>query len=407
MLYIESTGNIIPSIVIAINNIAVLSELYEDYLDAISYLMREGMRYGIYFVVTATSSRDFKYGMAGNFKQQYVLQLNDDSDYSTYIGKTDGLFPHHNKGRGLISINKKIYEYQTAFVVHDEKQQNHHIVGACEALAASWNGERATRVPILPEEVSIEFLSSSVTPHSLKLPVGVDKTSLQIVSYPFEEYFITTVLSNEVKLCSQFGSGLAKLTAQCVGIHTTFIDMSDSTREYLDNTVKYYGGNMNWNDIASWIYQLALKRHNEYKTSIENGEAPKTYEEELIFINGFKEFYSHLTDQGAEMIRSVFAICQNTYNLHFVVLDSPRGFSDSKMAHPFDPDKKDGSWYKKMISGNDGIWLGNGIIDQNMLYSGITSTLPIPNDFGYIVINNKAISCSKMLNELREDADNE
>ncbi len=390
--YIESSGRKVPAVVVVINNFAAFAELYEERIDAVSYLLREGVKYGIYFVVTAVGTSDIGFRMMQNFKQQLVLQLNDDSDYSIIVGKTDGLFPHRNKGRGLIRIDKKLYEFQTAFVVQDEKQQYRTIASECEKLSSGWSGSRAKRIPILPDEVDIEFMSSYVTQHSLKLPVGVDKSSLQVSFYPFGDSYVNLIMADDDGLCGSFGGSLAKMTAQYAGIKPTFVDMSDSMRNYFGDSVKYYGSKDNLNVLVSQLFEMVKNRNNEYKTAIQNGETPPTYQEELIFINGIKAFSSYLTGQSPEMFGLVMLKGETQYNIHFVVLDEVRNIKSFQMT----------DWYKEKISGSDGIWIGGGIRNQYVLNSNANADLP--NDFGYLIINGKAVSCAKMLNELKESA---
>ena len=397
--YIESTGKKIPSIVVVINNFAAFSELYEERVDAVSYLLREGVKYGIYFVVTAVGTSDVGFRMTQNFKQQLVLQLNDDSDYSIVVGKTEGLFPHRNKGRGLIRIDKKLFEFQTAFVVRDEKQQYKAIVSECDKLAAAWNGNRAKRIPILPDDVDVEFLSAYVTPHSIRLPVGVDRASLQVSFYPFGDYFITPVMADNDSLCRSFGASLAKMIGSYSDIDTTFIDMTDSFQEYLENGVEYHGSKDNMNDFISNLFQLVVARFQEHKQAIEKGENPKSFEEKLIIINGFEAFTSYLTGKSPEMLSLIFANGQGI-SLHFILLDPVRNFKGIQI--------KNDEWYqayKAKISGSDGIWLGSGIRNQYVLNSNASAD--VSDEFGYLVVNGKVISCAKMLNELKESADYE
>ena len=393
--YIESSGKKIPSIVIIINNYAAFAELYEERLDAVSYLLREGVKYGVYFVVTAVGTNDIGFRMLQSFKQQLVLQLNDDSDYSMVVGKTEGLFPHRNKGRGLIRLDKTLYEFQTAFVVRDEKKQYSTLTAECEKLSAGWKGNRARRIPILPNQVDCEFLAPYVAQGSLKLPVGVDKSSLQVSAFPFGDNYINLVMAVDDSLCSSFGAGLAKLTGHDAGINTTFIDMTDSLRDYLKDSVAYFSGKDNLNGLVSTLFETVKTRNNEYKTALENGESPKVYEEMLIFINGLKAFSSYLTGQGPEMLGLILLKGETAYRMHFIILDSVRNIKEFQMT----------DWYRKKISGSDGIWLGGGISSQYVL--NYSQAAEITNDFGYLIINGKTVSCAKMLHELKENADYE
>ena len=48
--YIRSSGKTLPSVIIAINNFAAFTEAYEEKEEAVSFLSREGTKYGILYV---------------------------------------------------------------------------------------------------------------------------------------------------------------------------------------------------------------------------------------------------------------------------------------------------------------------------------------------------------------------
>jgi len=181
--YIKSSGKTLPSIVVAINNFAAFTEAYEEKEEAVSYLSREGTKYGVYFVLTALGTGAVRFRLLQNFKQLLVLQLNDETDYSSVVGKTDGLFPSKFKGRGLIKRDE-LYEFQLASLTDDEVPFA-FIQETCKELAEKWEGETARKIPILPDKVNVEFLSDYVDANKkLNIPVGVEKNPLNSPNVP-------------------------------------------------------------------------------------------------------------------------------------------------------------------------------------------------------------------------------
>ena len=57
------------------------------------------------------------YKIINNIKNNISLQLKDKSEYSAVVGKTDGLEPENNEGRGLIRGTPFALEFQTALPV--------------------------------------------------------------------------------------------------------------------------------------------------------------------------------------------------------------------------------------------------------------------------------------------------
>ena len=65
---------------IMINNYEVLGETYESYIDIIASLSREGEKYGIFFVISATGVNAVRGKTAQNFATQLCLQCNEEGD---------------------------------------------------------------------------------------------------------------------------------------------------------------------------------------------------------------------------------------------------------------------------------------------------------------------------------------
>ena len=113
--YNRSSGKNLPYILTVIQNYAGFCETYEELEPQVALLSREGSKYGILFVITAVNSNAVRYRTLQNFRQLFVLQMNDSSDYSGILGSTGGVVPGRCKGRGLVKTDR-VYEFQTASV---------------------------------------------------------------------------------------------------------------------------------------------------------------------------------------------------------------------------------------------------------------------------------------------------
>ena len=89
--YYRNSGTVIPNIVVVLNDFSGFAEQYEDFQDDFTVLSRDGVKYGIYFAVSATGTNAIRYRTQQNFRVVMTLQLNDATDYSIIVGKTDGL----------------------------------------------------------------------------------------------------------------------------------------------------------------------------------------------------------------------------------------------------------------------------------------------------------------------------
>ncbi|MEK3713913.1 type VII secretion protein EssC [Paenibacillus sp. FSL R7-0333] len=103
--YCNATGEKVPYIVIMLDNFTGFAEAYDDYVMDLAKLVREGGGYGIYFVFTANTVSSYPYRISQNIKQSLVFQMSDRLDYSSVLGRTDGMEPTHTVGRGLLKEN--------------------------------------------------------------------------------------------------------------------------------------------------------------------------------------------------------------------------------------------------------------------------------------------------------------
>ncbi len=99
--YYRNSGTVIPNIVVVLNDFSGFAEQYEDFQDDFTVLSRDGVKYGIYFAVSATGTNAIRYRTQQNFRVVMTLQLNDATDYSIIVGKTDGLIPSAYKGKRI------------------------------------------------------------------------------------------------------------------------------------------------------------------------------------------------------------------------------------------------------------------------------------------------------------------
>ena len=155
--YIRSSGRTLPSIVVGVSNAAAFSESFPEEEDAVIQMSREGMKYGIFFVLTSPGTGSLRFRLLQYFSQSFVLQLHDESEYAAVLGRTEGLYPSGYKGRGLVR-KKELYEFQTARLTETDPPFE-WIRTFSKTAAKTWKGAAAPKVPVLPEKVEIDFLN--------------------------------------------------------------------------------------------------------------------------------------------------------------------------------------------------------------------------------------------------------
>ncbi len=393
--YIRNSGSVLPSIVVAISNVAAFMETYEEHESSIAFLSREGTKYGIYFVLTALGFGDVRFRLMQSFKQLITLQMNDESDYSSIVGKTDGLVPSKYKGRGLIKTDE-IYEFQTASLTSEDVPFM-FIQEQCRRIRAQWSGQTARRIPILPKVVDSGFLRDYVSPEGgLKLPIGVETNSLNVNMYPFDDSLITMVLSAGDEF-REFVADLSAFIGRYSGVTGCVFDMPKSITETC-GTLKLCNSTKLAEEEISVLFDQMVYRNNTYKDSIEAGIECEHFEKIVVVINSMSLLRESVGEEANEKLSLILEKGSVEYGIHFIIGEQTRASSTVFYEN----------WYKSNVSENDGIWIGDGATDQYQLKISKSSQDvrgEIPSGFGFSLIRGKTIKVKLLRERVGGDED--
>ena len=396
--YVNATKEKIPSLIIMINNYAAFTELYEEKEEAVSYLTREGTKYGIYFVLTAVGTSVVRFRLLQNFKQMFVLRLNDEADYSTILGKTDGLFPSNHAGRGLVRTDD-LYEFQIARATNEDIPFSFFQKESVR-LSELWVGESANKTPVLPEEVDMEFLTDYVNQSKpFDIPIGVEKSSLQVHKYPFDQSYINCVLSTNDE-GEDFLYDLSVFMKKTQGFSTAMFDAKHSYTDKSFEGIDYYSTVKENETAVSELFDLVLYRNNSYKEALEKGAETEPFEQKVVFINSILALKNQLSIEVKEKLNLILEKGNIKYNIVVIFFEQVKNMS----MYSFD------AWYKEHISLGDGIWVGNGITDQYQLKPNTTTSEmreDEPSGFGFGVQNGKAIKIKLLCLEKGDKGEDE
>ena len=392
--YIMANENKLPNILIIINNFAAFTETYPDKEDAIAFLSREGTKYGIYFVLTAVGTNAVRFRLLQNFKQLIAMQMNDESEYSTIVGKTDGLLPSKFKGRGLVKLDA-IYEFQTAHITK-EPVPFKFIQNYCIEYQAKWNGTSARKIPILPEKVDIDFLGDYVNNNkALSLPIGVEKNTLQVHYYPFGSSYINLVLSASNEYLA-FLYALSKLMVEKCALDVSIFDLPQCYIHENNNRFEYYTQAKECEEAMVKLFDFLVYRNNTYKEALERGEEAPVFQRKVIVINSLTALKNALSREANDRLDLILEKGEAKYNVTFILAEPVKNLTSISFE----------KWYKKHITENDGIWIGNGITEQYQL-KALKNTKEmyeeITQEFGFAMEKGKPIKI-KVLNIKLEEA---
>ncbi|MEK4473407.1 type VII secretion protein EssC [Paenibacillus sp. FSL R7-0048] len=177
--YSAATGEKVPYIVILLDNYTGFSEAYDDFILELSKLVREGGNYGIYFVFAANAVNSYPYRISQNIKQALVYQMSDRLDYSSILGRTEGMEPTNTVGRGLLKDNR-ILEFHTALPV--DGSSDDQIAASLRRISSEMKAVAGVNNPmgisVIPDKLSLAELLERVPKEQPQgnylVPLGLD-----------------------------------------------------------------------------------------------------------------------------------------------------------------------------------------------------------------------------------------
>lgn len=153
---------ILPYVVLIIDNIAPLLQIFSEMEAFLIRLTQEGGSYGIYLIFTCGTTSGAGFKIKQNIKTKIALQMADQADYYSIVGRTGGIIPQNTIGRGLFKEDK-VLEFQTALPAMDEDENKRSKLIREEAgrQKDGWTGRLPETLKMMPE--IIPYGSVSVT----------------------------------------------------------------------------------------------------------------------------------------------------------------------------------------------------------------------------------------------------
>lgn len=197
-------------IVVALANIAAFYDLYPGYEDALVTLTRDAPRYGIHFVISASSANAARMRLRANFSTSVVLMLNDESELITVLGHRPSTTVPRQDKRGYVTMGKETFEFQGASL-GPEGTTDAEAIAALARRRRSECAGAARKIPVLPRYVHVRQMGVEPVGRGL-VPVGFGKLSVEPVFFPLER-FPMLVLGNDVESIARYLAGLREALA--------------------------------------------------------------------------------------------------------------------------------------------------------------------------------------------------
>ena len=359
--YIKNSGQNLPLIGIVINNYDSFSESNPNAEEDLIKLTRDGQRYGVFFIITANGDGSIRRRIRQNFNTLFALRLNDVSDYNSIFGRVNNS-PKDIDGRGIFKTDE-VYEFQTSTIT-EEESSNEYIKNVGVKLCET-NKTIAKRIPTLPEVVTVDYVNKYLNGLS-NVPIGISKTSLEIVNYDFTNYLATFILSTNSNNTVSFSRALLQQLSKLNNIQLIVVDINKEISE-IKNNVKYYYDKEPKKVIDMLIdYIKKIKENNSIRT--------------VLYFQNFNKFKMKLESSKLDEFTKEI---KNSENISLIISDDYKKFKKVE----FD------SWYRNIQNDTDGIWIGTGLSDQNLFkMSKITKEMGnnYNNNFGFVIRDGRA-----------------
>lgn len=385
--YIKSKVGSLPNYIIVINNFEAFVENYEEKQEELNQMSREAFKYGIFFVVTASSDTSVRIKTRQNFSLVYALQQNNDADYSNILGNVRGRVPAKFKGRGLFKKDF-VYEFQTAYAT-DPENLTDYIIDKCRVYKAQ-SDFKLKRIPILPEVVDFDTVKNELVSDG-RIVVGVNKETLEIEKYNLKKNAITLISSYEIENTTTFVNSLANQIMYLKNYELLFVNTTDQV--FSNSNLE---GRIYTKDFDLIIEQLSNYIEQVYQIYEENkfdDHVILVQKKFMCIIYGAYDFFNKLGSDIKGKLNEMMRKDNQMGLVSFVLVDNP----DILKSFSYE------DWFKAGADLSRGIWIGSGIQDQSLFrVSKITreDREDISNEFGYLV-NSSKIARIKLLSSFK------
>ena len=354
--YIANSEEKLPLLVIVINYYDTFDENYGKLADSLTTLYRDGNKYGVMFVITANSSSSLTSRARQHFTNFITLKLSDDTKYMDAIDAPKGLIPSNFFGRGLIKIDKSVFEFQTAqFVERNQIVQN--IRQLTEQMKNAYT-YKAKVINVLPNEVNISLFNN--TEKSLdRIPIGYSENNKEPYFYNFTVNKINSIIANEMDSDKiNFIFALIKLLSSVENTQITLLDFAKMYDRQAEN-VKVINDDYN-NGVVEINNDFIKDKDNNIKN--------------ICIVLGIGQINDKLSESGRGVLGHFIENINAIPNASIILIDTYYSYKNIQLEN----------WYMTNIDKSYGIWLGNDVGSQVAINITNLSTEDRENNFPQI-----------------------
>ncbi len=324
-------NDIIPAVLVLLDNFAEFRQSYEDLIPDLSSLIREGLSKGIYFAVTADQLGTIPGRLMSLFNQRMTLKLADAADYSGVVGRV-GQDLDDIPGRGYMVVDRLTLEMQVAKPVEitglkaidgtplDDSGQLAHLLGL---MRRAWRSNKLPQtIDKLANVIKLADLVDQASDRRAEIMLGVERRELTPVPLNLKEqgpHFIVAGSPFSGK-STTLRTMILSLAARYSPERVAFIFI-DAQRRMFD-----YGGTRTLADLPH--VQIAISEQNREMVEPVIESVKQTFQnkngtalpEIFLFIDNYDDF-SDLFDRKSKPLTDLANIARRygSEGLHVVI----------------------------------------------------------------------------------------
>lgn len=274
--YLESGNCDLPQIVVLIDNLTAMRELYLLDNDFLLPVCRDGLAVGISFVIANSQTSGIGYKYLANFESRIALYCNDSTEYGALF---DGcrIRPDNLPGRCLISKDKTIYEAQTYLAFSGEKEVER--VGKIQDYVRMQNecypDAFAKPIPEVPNVLTPKVLKRKFrcTSDQKQLILGVDYETIEPVSFSLTDQSVLAVSGPAERGRVDFAAGLCSMLGAVQSDLYILDDRAHTLGAYKDlPSVRLYSSSAE--DLREMMEDMEAALEEPYASDTAEDEVP-------------------------------------------------------------------------------------------------------------------------------------
>lgn len=312
--YKEAGFKEIPQIIVFIDNVSALKEIFPGSEETLSFICREGLAVGVTVVATNNITGGMGLRFLTNFATKIAFSCNNKSEYGVLFERCK-LDPGDIPGRAIIKIDKEYFECQTYLAFDGEKEIDR--TRAMKEFIASTNEKyastkKAEKINFIPNVIDVDYMNkvSEGSGVGYRLAVGLDFETtdaayLALASHPmigfygkrhfgkfnFIKYMLNTLNDN----------------SEQYPVNMYFIDNAEMKyKDYKEaaNTKMYSNNMIDTEKAVREIHEILKKRQENVSA---NGPAILAKEPMLMLILNTIDSYRFISDN--KELLALFKAC--------------------------------------------------------------------------------------------------